>query len=66
MWLGASDSVGEGAERVHAPRLNVYNRTPRFESPGELTPKARVADGARKWLLCAAKEIIDQLLSKEA
>jgi hypothetical protein len=65
MWLGDSDSVGEGAERLHAPRLNVYNRGPRFESPGELTPKARVAGGARNGRLCAAKEIIDLRIDEQ-
>jgi hypothetical protein len=39
MWLGVGDSVGEGAERLQAPRLNVYNRAPRFESPSELIPQ---------------------------
>jgi hypothetical protein len=33
MWLGVGDSFREGVERLHAPRLNVYNRAPRFESP---------------------------------
>jgi hypothetical protein len=65
MWLDASGSVGEGAERLHAPRLNVYNRALRFESPGELTTRAQVADGARNGRLCAAKEIIDQRIDEQ-
>ena len=64
MWLGVGDSVGEGAEHLQAPRLNVYNRAPRFEWPSELTPKARVADGERNGRLWAAKEIIDQRIDE--
>jgi hypothetical protein len=64
MWLGARESVGEGAGCLQAPRLNVYNQAPRFESPSELTPKARVADGARNGRLWAAKEIIDQRIAE--
>jgi hypothetical protein len=64
MWLGVGDSVGEGAEHLQAPRLNVYNRAPRFEWPSELTPKARVADGERNGRLWAAKEINDQRIDE--
>jgi hypothetical protein len=45
--------------RLRAPRMTVYNRAPRFEWRSELTPEARVDDGARKGRLCAAKKIID-------
>jgi len=48
--------------RLRAPRLTVYSRAPSFESRSELTPEARVDDGARKGRLCAAKEVSDPLI----
>ena len=48
--------------RLRAPRLTVYSRAPSFESRSELTPEARVDDGARKGRLYAAKEVSDALI----